>query len=154
MEIFTYLDEHADAMEILEFGHGFNATLFERYDATRRVWGVDNWQGLHYFPSDPLEWEARFEREVRSKAPNCTFVKGLLGSDNLPELAEGSFDVICSVSVLEEVPSEAVSSAPARRGGDRHAGFALGTPRASRGVTKVSCRCRSATGCREPARRH
>ena len=49
MAIMDYLDTH-DADTILEFGHGFKSILFERYGATRQVWGVDDWQGLLVFP--------------------------------------------------------------------------------------------------------
>jgi hypothetical protein len=40
MAIMDYLDSH-DANNILEFGHGFNAALLERYGKARNVWGVD-----------------------------------------------------------------------------------------------------------------
>ena len=104
MAIQEYLDERPELRRILEFGHGFTATLFQRYGEDREVWGIDDWQGLHYFPSDRAEWEARFDREVRAKTANCTFRRGLLGSQSKADLPNAYFDVICSVSVLEEVP--------------------------------------------------
>ncbi len=106
MAIMDYLETQA-AKKILEFGHGFNPTLFVRYGKARNVWGVDAYQGLHYFP-DRAEWEKRFEQEVRSKAPECTFRRGLLGGDGGVDLPDNYFDVICSVSVLEEVPMDVV----------------------------------------------
>ena len=60
MAIMDYVDERPDAHRILEFGHGFNATLFERYGRQRDVWGIDDCQGLSYFTTDPVEWERRF----------------------------------------------------------------------------------------------
>jgi SAM-dependent methyltransferase len=108
MAIMDYLDERPDAHRILEFGHGFNATLFERYGRQRDVWGIDDCQGLSYFTADPVEWERRLNDEVRSKSPNCTFRRGLLGGESEGDLPQNYFDVICSVSVLEEVPIQTV----------------------------------------------
>ncbi len=109
MAIMDYLDSH-DANHILEFGHGFNAALFEQYGAARNVWGVDDYQGLAYFGTpDRDAWEKRFDEEVRSKAPGCTFRRGLLGGSRGADLPGNYFDVVCSVSVLEEVPIETVS---------------------------------------------
>jgi len=104
MAIMDYVDERPDARRILEFGHGFNATLFERYGRQRDLWGVDDYQGLHYSAPDAVEWERCFNNEVRAKSPNCTFRRGLLGRKSETDLPENYFDVICSVSVLEEVP--------------------------------------------------
>ena len=108
MAIMDYLDERPDVHRILEFGYGFNATLFERYGRQRDVWGIDDYQGLHYSAPDAVEWERRFNDEVRSRSPNCTFRRGLLGRESKADLPENYFDVICSVSVLEEVPIQTV----------------------------------------------
>ena len=108
MAILDYLDSHA-ANNILEFGHGFNPTLLERYSKARNVWGVDDYQGLAYFGTpDRNAWEKRFDQEVRSKAPECTFRRGLLGGSCGADLPSNYFDVVCSVSVLEEVTIETV----------------------------------------------
>ena len=108
MAIMDYLDSHA-ANNILEFGHGFNPTLLERYSKARNVWGVDDYQGLAYFGTpDRNAWEKRFDQEVRSKAPECTFRRGLLGGSCGADLPSNYFDVVCSVSVLEEVTIETV----------------------------------------------
>jgi hypothetical protein len=65
MAIMDYLDSHA-ANNILEFGHGFNPTLLERYSKARNVWGVDDYQGLAYFGTpDRNAWE----KKVRSRSP-------------------------------------------------------------------------------------
>lgn len=109
MAIMDYLDSH-DANHILEFGHGFNAALFERYGNARDVWGVDDYQDPAYFGTpDRDAWEKRFDQEVRSKAAGCTFRRGLLGCSRSPDLPDNYFDVVCSVSVLEELPIQTVS---------------------------------------------
>jgi SAM-dependent methyltransferase len=109
MAIMDYLDSH-DANNILEFGHGFNAALLERYGKARNVWGVDDYQGLAYFDTpDRDAWEKMFDQKVKSKAPECTFRRGLMGGSRGADLPDNYFDVVCSVSVLEEVPIETVS---------------------------------------------
>jgi len=106
MQIMSYLDA-SNASRILEFGHGFNAALFERYGGKRDMWGVDDYQGLAYFSTaDRESWESAFGREVRAKAPNCTYRRGLLGPGSTANLPDGHFDVVCSVSVMEELPVE------------------------------------------------
>lgn len=107
MAIMDYLDQ-SSAVNILEFGHGFNSTIFERYGASRNVWGVDDYQNLWYFPDTPDKWEKQFDEQVRSKAPECTYRRGLLGSSDI-DLPENYFDVICSVSVLEEMSIESAA---------------------------------------------
>jgi SAM-dependent methyltransferase len=109
MEIFHYLDHHPEVTNVLEFGHGFNLDLFSRYGATRNLWGVDAWQGLHYFPPEE-EWKKEIERKISSVPKSCTFRYGLLGVEHAADLPEGFFDVVCSVSVLEEMPIEGFSS--------------------------------------------
>jgi SAM-dependent methyltransferase len=108
MAIMDYLDSH-DANHILEFGHGFSTALFERYRNARNIWGVDDYQGLACFGTpDRDAWEKKFDQEVRPKAAGCTFRRGLLGGSRGADLPDNYFDVVCSVSVLEEVPIETV----------------------------------------------
>ena len=107
MAVMDYVDTNSPRT-ILEFGHGFNPTIFQRYGTTREVWGIDDCQGLSYFPGNGEQWETQFDKNVRAKAPTCTYKRGLLGRDCRAELPENYFDVICSVSVLEEIPIEAV----------------------------------------------
>jgi SAM-dependent methyltransferase len=109
MEVFKYLDDHSEARNILEFGHGFNLELFKRYGETRNVWGADAWQGLHYFPAE-AEWAKEMERQISGVPNSCTFRNCLLGAQNATDLPEAFFDVVCSISVLEEVPIEKFSS--------------------------------------------
>lgn len=43
---------------VLEFGHGFNDTVFHlsANDNDIEIWGIDDFQELHYFP-DKKKWE-------------------------------------------------------------------------------------------------
>jgi SAM-dependent methyltransferase len=107
MAVMDYIDS-SPGQNILEFGHGFNSTVFVRYEKTRNVWGIDDWQGLSYFPQDRKIWDKQFEDWVRVKAPDCTYKQGLLGSDCKADMPENFFDIICSVSVLEEVSIKVV----------------------------------------------
>ena len=107
MAIQDYLDGHPEFHRLLEFGHGFNPTLFQLYGKNREVWGIDDC-GASYFTKDRAKWEAQFDKEVRAKAPACTFRRGLLGSQNKADLPSAYFDVVCSVSVLEELPIDVV----------------------------------------------
>lgn len=102
----------AQPRRILEFGHGFNPTLFEP-SATREdaeVWGIDDFQGLRYFP-EKEEWYARHQAELVDPFPKVRFIRGLLGSEppTGAALPENYFDFICSVSVLEEVSPRRVT---------------------------------------------
>jgi SAM-dependent methyltransferase len=91
-------------IRILEFGHGFNPYLLSRYQSQFEVWGADRAQGLAYF--DDRTWEQRFRNEVGIRCPNVRFVKILVGErePSREELPADYFDLIVSVSVLEEMP--------------------------------------------------
>jgi len=86
---------------ILEFGHGFNTTIFNEIGNKYEVHGIDDYQALSYFPAKK-EWEKKHAKHS-SGFPHCHFHRGLLGQgkNNLPT---AYFDVVCSVSVLEEIP--------------------------------------------------
>lgn len=107
MKIYEYLDSHPELKSILEFGHGFNVSLFQRYGNERDTWGADAFQDLHYFPRRE-EWHQRMQEMVASAPPSCKFRTGLLGTESAKELPLNYFDVICSVSVLEEMELEQV----------------------------------------------
>ena len=107
MAVMDYIDQ-SPGQNILEFGHAFNPTVFVRYEKTRNVWGIDDWQPLAYFPFDRTVWTKQCEDQVQVLAPGCTYKRGLLGSDCKAELPEAFFDIICSVSVLEEVSIDVV----------------------------------------------
>jgi hypothetical protein len=79
--------------------------LLLAFQDTCEMWGVDDWQGLHYFPPQ-AEWEKQYEQHVVSKCKKTHLVRGLLGEKPPPELPQNYFDLICSVSVVEEVPLE------------------------------------------------
>ncbi len=85
----------------LEFGHGFNATLLEHGQGMCEMHGIDDDHGLVYFPSGE-EWESLYAKSVASVCTGSVLHRGLLGGGN-HDLEEGSFDVIASVSVLEEL---------------------------------------------------
>jgi SAM-dependent methyltransferase len=112
MSIFAFLEDNfgpnINNLRVLEFGHGFNPKMFQKFERRCETWGVDADQGLHYF-SKINNWNEQFDKDVRTLCTNTTFKTGLLGSDDYPvSLPEGYFDVVCSVSVLEEIPIEAV----------------------------------------------
>ncbi|MEZ6212436.1 MAG: class I SAM-dependent methyltransferase [Phycisphaerales bacterium] len=106
MKLMDLVDE-VGPRRLLEFGHGFNSTLLARCQDRCEVFALDDYQGLPYFP--PLEdWEQMYDEYIRKPCPNATLVRGLLGADDpLPQLEPETFDLIVSVSVLEELPREA-----------------------------------------------
>lgn len=111
MELFRVI-ETSGARRILEFGHGLkiheSINLFDRFKGLE-LWGLDDDQGLAYFSSGEA-WREEYERNVVRRFPWVKFVRGLLGAPaGFGELAAGYFDIVCSVSVLEEVPIESVS---------------------------------------------
>jgi SAM-dependent methyltransferase len=91
------------SIKILEFGHGFNPYLLSRFQNRYEVWGADRAQGLAYFSDD--EWDGRFRKEVKPACQDVNFRRTLVGETiKGQELPENYFDVIVSVSVLEEMP--------------------------------------------------
>lgn len=50
-----------------------------------------------------LEW-------IREEYPSVKFVKGLLGN-NIKELPDNYFDMVCSVSVIEHIPLQSLNKA-------------------------------------------
>jgi SAM-dependent methyltransferase len=89
-------------LKILEFGHGFNSEVMARFQDKHEVWGADRDQGLVYFSG--FDWEARFAAEVAPSCGQVTFVRELLSlQTQASQIPDGYFDVVLSVSVLEEV---------------------------------------------------
>jgi SAM-dependent methyltransferase len=88
---------------ILEFGHGFNPVFLQRFQDKHEVWGADRDQELPYFGPN-FDWERRFKAEMAPHTKNVTFVRELVSkhTEN-SKLPTNHFDVIASVSVLEEV---------------------------------------------------
>jgi SAM-dependent methyltransferase len=91
---------------ILEFGHGFNKNIFEELGSKYEVHGIDNYQALPYFPAEK-EWEENYSEYI-SHFPHCRFHRGLVGQGK-NDLPTGYFDVVCSVSVLEELPPDVLA---------------------------------------------
>jgi len=90
---------------ILEFGHGLqHAELFGHLEETSiEQWGVDDDQGLHYLPTGDA-WDAAYEENLVRRYPHVTFRRGLLGDPETDrDLPQDHFDMVVSVSVLEEV---------------------------------------------------
>jgi len=85
---------------ILEYGHGFNPALFAAFHARCHMTGVDDDMGLAYFPSGE-SWDAKRKERLLDPFPDVRFVRGLLGGPL--DVREGSQDLVCSVSVMEEL---------------------------------------------------
>jgi SAM-dependent methyltransferase len=95
------MEKRADINRVLEFGHGFNSTLFTHLGGSREMHGIDEYQALPYFP-EKRQWEADYAAFTEG-LPGARFHRGLLGSGR-NSLPDGYFDAVCSVSVLEELP--------------------------------------------------
>lgn len=88
---------------ILEFGHGFNPVFLSHFQKKHEVWGADKDQQLTYFGAN-LDWEMRFKRDMSPSTPDVRFVRELLSASTInSDIPDNYFDVIASVSVLEEV---------------------------------------------------
>ncbi len=95
--------DQGNDVRVLEFGHGFSPEVMTCFQGKHDVWGVDENQGLAYFETD--DWDRNYEERVVKPCPDVTLVRGLLASDEFPvDLPAASFDVVYSISVLEEVP--------------------------------------------------
>src|SRR5262249_47174972 len=70
--------DHGKDIRILEFGHGFSATIMERFQSKHEVWGADRDQSLRYFAG--FDWETRFASDVASRCGDVNFVRKLLTS--------------------------------------------------------------------------
>ena len=95
-------------LRILEFGHGFNPEVMARFQDMHEVWGADRDQGLVYF--NDLDWEAQFAEKVAPSCANVRFARELLSTQTEnSQIPDDYFDVVLSVSVLEEVPIPVVA---------------------------------------------
>lgn len=88
--------------KILEVGHGSGSYLFDIFKDRAELWGLDDTIENNRVPSELL-------KEMIDENPHVKFVRGLLG-DNIKELPDNYFDFVCSVSVLEHIPVEAIPS--------------------------------------------
>jgi SAM-dependent methyltransferase len=84
----------------LEFGHGFNPTLLQHAQPMCEMHAIDDDMQLPYFPTGQ-EWEALYDEHIRSACTDCHLHRGLLGGEH--DLEPGAFDLVASVSVLEEL---------------------------------------------------
>ena len=107
MRLFELIEEQRPK-RVLEYGHGFSPTLFE-YCLKHgiEIWGVDDHMDLHYFPPKEV-WYENHKRMLRDRFPAAKFILGQLGTrpDTMKELPKSYFDLVCSVSVLEEIGDE------------------------------------------------
>ena len=106
MKCMSFIDEqfrnHGKDIRVLEIGHGFSPDLMLRFQSKHEVWGVDENQGLHYF--DSSKWEENYQANIVNTCPHVKLVRGLVGSTEFPaDLPVGYFDVVYSISILEEV---------------------------------------------------
>jgi SAM-dependent methyltransferase len=91
---------------VLEFGHGLGHsgedTLYA-FAENIEMWGIDDWMDLPYYPSKEA-WEKAYSQYINRFA-KMKFVRGLLGNQERTrgKIPEKYFDLIYSVSVLEEV---------------------------------------------------
>lgn len=107
MAIRAFVEDAFQApIRLLELGHGFNADVLRLFDAEHECWGCDRDNSIDYMAG--IDWQARFDKLVRSACPNTRFVPELLGTDEGPSaIPSDYFDVICSISMLENIhPAE------------------------------------------------
>jgi hypothetical protein len=104
MKLFKLIEDRMPK-RILEYGHGFSSILFE-YCKNRdiEIWGVDDHMDLAYFPPKD-EWRARHANELVNQYTDSKFILGQIGTNlsTRQELPQEYFDLVCSVSVLEEI---------------------------------------------------
>jgi SAM-dependent methyltransferase len=108
LEIMKFIRANRPA-RVLEFGHGFSNRLFRMFESEFEMHGLDDDQGLHYFPEGD-NWNARHKRDLADACPQTQFHRGLLGGANPAGLVDASFDLVCSVSVLEELNAQTVQN--------------------------------------------
>jgi hypothetical protein len=109
MRLFELIEERKPK-RVLEFGHGFNVSLFEYCeDRGIEIWGVDDHMDLPYFPAKEI-WHRNHKEMLRDRFLKANFVLGQLGSNggSTASIPTGYFDLVCSVSVLEEIGDKAI----------------------------------------------
>jgi SAM-dependent methyltransferase len=89
---------------MLEFGHGRGSPLFSLFEEELEAWGIDEHSGLGTEFSQPEEYAA-----FRAAHPRAHFEPGLLGRPG-HALPSGYFDLVCSVSVVEHIPTAELRS--------------------------------------------
>jgi SAM-dependent methyltransferase len=90
---------------VLEFGHGWGSPLMDLFAAELELWGLDGHVEVPYWTREEFLARAAY---CRQQHPRVRYVDGLMGAGR-NALPEASFDVVCSVSVLEELEPPAIS---------------------------------------------
>lgn len=103
--VFTQVVERAPA-RILEFGHGYRSPLLGLTDLPGELWAIDDYVQVHYWTREQF---AANRAHVEARHPQVRFVHGLLGVGG-HGLPEASFDMVCSVSVLEELEAPVIAA--------------------------------------------
>ncbi len=89
-------------------GSGLPRALSEQF--ADECWLIDDF-GIESNDQQTLDWyEPNFRQTLASKNPMVHYVFGRLGGARLPELENGSFDLIYSVSTLEHIPMKMVKA--------------------------------------------
>lgn len=99
---------------LLEFGHLFSTRILKALESKAEVWGLDD--RLADFENAPYlkqvmsaeQWESAYQTQVVEQLSQVTLVRGLLGNGEPPRppLPKQHFDILCSVSVIENIPEE------------------------------------------------
>ena len=101
--VLEHIDRHGPA-RVLEFGHGHGSTLFFLAAPPFELWALDAHVDVHYWTRE--EFQGRRAAADRMW-PGVHFVDGLVGPGR-NTLPSAGFDMLCSVSVLEEIPLDDV----------------------------------------------
>ncbi len=89
--------------KILEVGHGSGSFLFDIFKDKCEMWGLDDIVEDSRVETDKL-------LKLREENPHVKFKSGLLGQ-NIKELPDNYFDMVCSVSVIEHIPVDSLKAA-------------------------------------------
>ncbi|MAY75478.1 MAG: hypothetical protein CMJ31_12345 [Phycisphaerae bacterium] len=108
MQLMGYFDALAPE-RALEMGHGFNATFLRHAQKRCELHAIDNDQGLVYFPSGE-QWNDLYAEHIAAPCREAKLHRGLLGVDGGHDLEPDSFDMIASVSVLEELDTATLNA--------------------------------------------
>jgi len=88
---------------ILEIGHGGGSLVFRTFaNSNIELWGLDEYSEESRVSNESLT-------KIKEWNPHTKFVSGLLGT-NVNELPDNYFDLVYSVSVIEHIPEENLSS--------------------------------------------
>lgn len=104
LAVLNYIDR-MHPRRVLEFGHGLGHSamdlLYTRSDI--ELWACDDTGATPYY-NDLQAWEAQYTA-LKAQYPKVHFVRALLGEPERTAglIPENSFDLVTSVSVLEEI---------------------------------------------------